>query len=251
MWQLLPPTALLLVVSAGLQADPLKAVVSLDPPWYSVLSEDRVTLKCQGSYKFGDNSTQWWHNGNLISNQTSSYLISAARIEDSGEYRCQTDLTARSDPVQLEVHTGWLLLQAVKSVFQEGDTISLRCNSWRNKTVYKVTYHQNGRSQKYFHQNSIFQILNATHNHSGSYFCRGLIGTLNTSSETINITVQGLEIPSIIQFPPWYEITFNLMMSLLFAVDTGLYFSTQRDLQSTMWRQGNRKARWNQRLQNK
>ena len=66
---------------------------------------DSVTLKCQGASPLGDNSTQWLHNGTLISSQT-SYVIKAASVENSGEYRCRTGLSELSDPVQLEVHMG-------------------------------------------------------------------------------------------------------------------------------------------------
>uniref|UniRef100_A0A8C6CKN6 Low affinity immunoglobulin gamma Fc region receptor III-A n=1 Tax=Moschus moschiferus TaxID=68415 RepID=A0A8C6CKN6_MOSMO len=148
MWQLLPPAALLLLVSADTRAADLsKAVVLLDPQWNQVLKNDRVTLKCQGDYPVEDNSTKWWHNGTLISSQTSSYFIADAKVEDSGEYKCQTGLSALSDPVKLEVHASLGNLQTVSSFY-----------------------------------------------------------------------------------PPWHQITFCLVMGLLFAVDTGLYFSVQRHL---------------------
>lgn len=83
-----------------------KAMVSLHPQWDRVLGNDSVTLTCQGAHPPGDNSTQWFHNGSSLSNQTSSYVIAAARAEDSGEYRCRTGLSGLSDPVRLEVHAG-------------------------------------------------------------------------------------------------------------------------------------------------
>uniref|UniRef100_A0A8C2NAI2 Low affinity immunoglobulin gamma Fc region receptor III-A n=1 Tax=Capra hircus TaxID=9925 RepID=A0A8C2NAI2_CAPHI len=149
MWQLLPPAALLLLVSADTPAaDPSKAVVLLDPPWNRVLKNDHVALKCQGDYRVEDNSTKWWHNGTRISSQTSSYIIADAKVEDSGEYECQTGLSALSDPVKLEVHIGPGTSQTVSSFF-----------------------------------------------------------------------------------PPWHQITFCLVMGLVFVVDTWLYFSVQRHLQ--------------------
>lgn len=81
-------------------------MVSLHPQWDRVLGNDSVTLTCQGAHPPGDNSTQWFHNGSSLSNQTSSYVIAAARAEDSGEYRCRTGLSGLSDPVRLEVHAG-------------------------------------------------------------------------------------------------------------------------------------------------
>lgn len=52
-------------------------------------------------------------------------------------------------------------------------------------------------------------------------------------------------------FPPWYQITFCLVMALLFAVDTELYFSVQRDLQSSAGDWKNCKVRWSQGPQDK
>ena len=92
--------------SLNTSADLSKAVVLLDPQWNQVLTNDRVTLKCQGDYPVEDNSTKWWHNGTLISSQTPSYFIADVKVKDSGEYKCQTGLSALSDPVKLEVHVG-------------------------------------------------------------------------------------------------------------------------------------------------
>ncbi|XP_060251294.1 low affinity immunoglobulin gamma Fc region receptor III-A isoform X1 [Ovis aries] len=229
----------------GLKPDPSKAVVLLDPPWNRVLRNDHVTLKCQGDYPVEDNSTKWWHNGTRISSQTSSYIIADAKVEDSGKYECQTGLSALSDPVKLEVRVDWLLLQATKWVVNVGEPIQLKCHSWKKTPVVKVQYFQNGRGKKYFHRNSDFYIPEAKLEHSGSYFCRGIIGTKNESSESVQIIVQGLGTSQTISsfFPPWHQITFCLVMGLVFAVDTWLYFSVQRHLQnSEEWRNG--KVTW-------
>ncbi|XP_027960479.1 low affinity immunoglobulin gamma Fc region receptor III-like isoform X1 [Eumetopias jubatus] len=246
MRQLLPSTVLLLLVSAGTQAaDLTKAVVVLEPPYSRILTFDSVTLKCEGTYPLGDNSTQWLHNGTLISNQT-SYFIKAASVENSGEYRCRKGLSELSDPVQLEVHMGWLLLWVPRQVFQEGEPIRLRCHSWKNKSVWNVQYFQNGKSKKFSYGNSDFHIPAATSKHSGSYFCRGLIGKKNESSEPVDIIIQGSAVPSPSPLLHWPQIPFSLVMVLLFAVDTGLYFAVQRDLHSSTRGWKNSKVSWKQ-----
>nr|XP_004479762.1 low affinity immunoglobulin gamma Fc region receptor III-B isoform X3 [Dasypus novemcinctus] len=237
MWQLLPPTALLLL-------DLPKAVVLLDPPWDRVLKDDSVTLRCQGTYPPGDNSTQWLLNGNLISNQDPSYLITEAIPENSGEYRCQTKLSTLSDPVQLRVHAGWLVLQSHRWVYQEGEPIQLRCHSWKNQKFQKVTYLQDGVPKKFFHNNSNLYIPKAALSDNGSYFCRGLIGIKNESSESVDILVQGTAVPSIsVLSPPWHQIAFCLLMGVLFAVDTGLYLSMQRHFRSSVGRLENHQTK--------
>ncbi|KAI5946210.1 Low affinity immunoglobulin gamma Fc region receptor III-A [Manis javanica] len=247
MGQLLPPMSLLLLVVAGMRAADLqKAKLLLDPIWDRVLRRDSVTLKCQGAHPTGNSSTtQWWHNDSLIPNEAPSYFIAAAEAPDSGEYRCQTGLSALSDPVRLDVHTSWLLLQAPQWVFQEGDPIRLRCHSWMNRTMHKVQYFQNGIGRMFFHNNSEFHIPKAALKHSGSYFCRGIIGTKNESSEAVNITVQATSSISAF-FLPWHQVMFCLVMGLLFAVDTGLYFSVQRDLRRLVKDRRSGKVTWSQ-----
>ncbi|KAM9244136.1 low affinity immunoglobulin gamma Fc region receptor II-like isoform 3-T3 [Dugong dugon] len=168
-----------------------KAVVNLEPPWINVLQGDYVTLKCHGANTSEDSSTQWFHRGDLIPTQVQSSYSFSATANSSGEHRCQTGQTSLSDPVQLEVFSDWLLLQTPRLVFQEGETIVLRCHSWKNWLLYKVTFYQNGKSKKFFGKNSNFTIPQANHNHSGDYHCTGMIGQNLHSSQPVTITVQG------------------------------------------------------------
>lgn len=82
--------------------------MTLYPQWVRVLEKDSVTLRCQGTFSPGDNSTKWFHNESLISHQDANYFIQSASIKDSGTYRCQTALSTLSDPVRLDVHMGEL-----------------------------------------------------------------------------------------------------------------------------------------------
>uniref|UniRef100_A0A8D0WFN2 Low affinity immunoglobulin gamma Fc region receptor III-A n=1 Tax=Sus scrofa TaxID=9823 RepID=A0A8D0WFN2_PIG len=233
--------------------DPPKSVVILDPPWDRLLEKDSVTLKCQGAYPPGDDSTEWRWNGTLISNKASSYSITDATVGNSGEYTCKTGLSAQSDPLRLEVYKGWLLLQAPRWVVQEGESIRLRCHTWKNITIQKVQYFQNGMGKKFSHQNFEYHIPNATLKDGGSYFCRGIIKNYNLSSEAVKVTVQGSKSPSPIPsfFLPWHQIIFCLVMGFLFAVDTGLYFSVRKVLRSSKedWRNG--KVTWSRDPQDK
>ncbi|XP_048212786.1 low affinity immunoglobulin gamma Fc region receptor II-b isoform X2 [Perognathus longimembris pacificus] len=167
-----------------------KAVVKLEPPWIQVLQEDNVTLTCQGPHSPGNHSTQWLHNGQAISALVQPSYNFQAKKNDSGEYRCQMSQTSPSDPVHLDVIADWLLLQTPQLVFQEGDTIVLRCHSWRNKLLSGITFYQNGISKKFSHSVSNFSIPNANLNHSGDYYCKGNIGRASHSSKSVAITVQ-------------------------------------------------------------
>uniref|UniRef100_A0A8C0XN94 Ig-like domain-containing protein n=1 Tax=Castor canadensis TaxID=51338 RepID=A0A8C0XN94_CASCN len=211
------------------------AVVKLEPPWIQVLQEDSVTLRCQGSHDLSNHSTQWFHNGSPIPTQVQPSYEFKAKINDSGEYRCQMIQTSLSDPVHLGVISDWLLLQTPQLVFQEGETILLRCHSWRNNLLNKIIFYQNGKSKKFSHFSGNLSIPKANHSHSGDYYCKANIGKTSYTSQSVTITVQGPEIPSTSLL--WYHVTFCLVMGLLFAVDTGLYLSVQSGLSSFMgWR---------------
>lgn len=85
----------------------------------------------------------------------------------------------------------WLLLQTPSLVFQEGEPIVLRCHSWRNRSLNKVIFFQNGRSKAFSHLRSHFSIPQAKLSHSGEYHCTGLIGQTVFTSQPVTITVQG------------------------------------------------------------
>ncbi|XP_070464380.1 low affinity immunoglobulin gamma Fc region receptor II-a isoform X1 [Equus przewalskii] len=250
LWLLQPLTVLLLLASAHTGAAGLpKAVVSLEPPWINVFREDSVTLKCQGAHTLEDHPTQWFHNGSPIPTQVQPSYSFKAQNSDSGDYRCQTGQTSLSDPVHLDVISDWLLLQTPRLVFQEGEPIHLRCHSWRSKPLYKVTFFQNGKSKKFSPVNSSYSIPQANLSHSGVYHCTGVIGQMLHLSQPVNITVQGPA--TVFFFLHWFQIAFCLVMGLLFAVDTGLYVSVQRDLPRSVGDGQNCKVRWSQSPENK
>uniref|UniRef100_A0A7N9C8P9 Low affinity immunoglobulin gamma Fc region receptor III-A n=1 Tax=Macaca fascicularis TaxID=9541 RepID=A0A7N9C8P9_MACFA len=190
LWLLQPLTVLLLLASADSQtAAPPKAVLKLEPPWINVLREDSVTLTCGGSQPDSD-STQWFHNGNRIPTHTQPSYRFKANNNDSGDYRCQTGRTSLSDPVHLTVLSEWLALQTPHLEFREGETIMLRCHSWKDKPLIKVAFFQNGISKKFSHMDPNFSIPQANHSHSGDYHCTGNIGYTPYSSKPVTITVQ-------------------------------------------------------------
>lgn len=217
----------LLSLSAALP----KAVVKLDPPWIQVLKEDMVTLMCEGTHNPGNSSTQWFHNWSSIRSQVQSSYTFKATVNDSGEYRCQMEQTRLSDPVDLGVISDWLLLQTPQRVFLEGETITLRCHSWRNKLLNRISFFHNEKSVRYHHYKSNFSIPKANHSHSGDYYCKGSLGSTQHQSKPVTITVQDPATTSSISLV-WYHTAFSLVMCLLFAVDTGLYFYVRRNLQT-------------------
>ncbi|XP_015985194.2 low affinity immunoglobulin gamma Fc region receptor II-a-like [Rousettus aegyptiacus] len=244
--RLLPPLpVLLLLASADREAGLPKATLSLDPPWVNVLQGDNVTLTCRGAPGPGSPATRWFHNGNFLETQAQSSYSLTANSSDSGNYTCHTAQTSLSDPVHLDVVSDWLLLQTPRLLFQEGEPIVLRCHSWKGWPLYKVTFFHNKTSRKFSHTDFIFSIPRANSSHSGKYHCTGFIRKSRHSSQAVSIAVRGPAVPSISPlFALWPQITFCLVMGLLFAVDTGLYFSMKRDLRRLMGDWTNGKVTW-------
>ncbi|XP_032497886.1 low affinity immunoglobulin gamma Fc region receptor II-b isoform X3 [Phocoena sinus] len=183
-------TALLFLAPVAGKHGLPKAVVNIQPAWINVLKEDYVTLMCQATNLCEGNLTLWFHNGSFIHSQNQSSYSFKASSNDSGDYRCQREQTSLSDPVHLYVTSDWLLLQTPSLVFQEGEPIVLRCHSWRNSSLNKVIFFQNGRSKTFSHLRSNFSIPQANLSHSGEYHCTGFIGQTMYTSEPVTITVQ-------------------------------------------------------------
>uniref|UniRef100_A0A8C9UPX1 Ig-like domain-containing protein n=1 Tax=Spermophilus dauricus TaxID=99837 RepID=A0A8C9UPX1_SPEDA len=214
------------------------AVITLQPPWVSVFQDEQVTLLCEGPQRPGDNSTRWFLNGTAIQTSTSKYSITAARVSESGEYRCQTGLSVPSDPVQLEIH--WLLLQISSRVFTEGEPLTLRCHAWKNKLVYNVLFYQNGKAFQFSPRNSEFTIQKTNTSHNGVYHCSGM-GRHHYTSEGVTVTVKGTYLFSVSGLqsptPVWFNILFYLSVGIIFLVNTVLCVTIHKELQ--------RKKKWN------
>ncbi|XP_032253105.1 high affinity immunoglobulin epsilon receptor subunit alpha [Phoca vitulina] len=226
---------LLLFSLDGMSADNSKPTVSLNPPWNRILKEDNVTLICYENNSLEVDSAVWTHN-NISLEETSSRLnIVKAQIQDSGEYRCQNNGSTPSElsePVYLRVFAEWLLLQASAEVLMEGESFRIRCHSWRNMTVKKVTYYRNGTALRYDYDNFDMPIANAQIRDSGSYFCTGWIQRLNQTSEPLNITVKkdSSNWNGHRSKYSWLQFLIPLLVVILFAVDTGLFILTQQQL---------------------
>ncbi|XP_036611374.1 low affinity immunoglobulin gamma Fc region receptor III-like [Trichosurus vulpecula] len=209
---------------------PPRAVLTLEPPWFNVLQGDNVTLTCDGFQTPGKNSIEWRHNGSAIPIHQDSYIIPAVFVEDSGEYQCQTEHTALSNSVQLQVSRDWLLLQAERLEFMEGDTMILRCHSWRSQPLHKVTYYHDNTALKFDSQTFNYIASPVNHTHSGSYYCKGNLGHTPRISATVIITVKDPTVPTASSSKIWFYIPFYLVMGILFAVDTGLYFTLKGEV---------------------
>ena len=72
----------------------------------------------------------------------------------------------------------------------EGESFLIRCHSWRNLNVKKVTYYRNGKFLQFWYDNYNITINNATETDSGTYYCTGWISKQNHISNFLNIVVR-------------------------------------------------------------
>ncbi|GAB5575471.1 low affinity immunoglobulin gamma Fc region receptor III-A isoform X2 [Prionailurus iriomotensis] len=256
MWLL---TALLLWVPAGAQADLTKAVITLQPPWVSVFQEENITLWCEGPHLPGNSSTRWFLNGTAFQTLTPRYRIAAASVSDTGEYRCQTGLSVPSDPVRLEIHRDWLLLQ--NSEFTILKTSLSHNGIYHCSGMGRHRYTSPGVSitvkgyfccetklllqrpglQLYFsfytgsktlmsrNTSSGYQILTAKREDSGLYWCEATTedGSIVKRSPELELQVLGLQTPT----PVWFHVLFYLSVGMVFLVDTILCMIIHKELQ--------------------
>ncbi|XP_041578558.1 high affinity immunoglobulin epsilon receptor subunit alpha isoform X2 [Vulpes lagopus] len=202
--------------------------VFMNPPWNTILKDDNVTLTCTGNNSLEVDSAVWLHNDITLQKTTSRLDIKKAQIQDSGEYRCRENRSVLSDPVYLTVFTEWLILQASANVVMEGETVLIRCHSWKNLRLTKVTYYKDGTPIKYWYENFNISISNVTTRDSGNYSCSGQIQQKDYTSKGLNIIVK--KEPTKQNKYSWLQFLIPFVVVILFAVDTGLFISTKQQL---------------------
>uniref|UniRef100_A0A8C8TBQ5 Fc receptor, IgG, high affinity I n=1 Tax=Peromyscus maniculatus bairdii TaxID=230844 RepID=A0A8C8TBQ5_PERMB len=176
-----------LAVPAGGQVT--RAVITLQPPWVSIFQKENVTLWCEGPHLPGDSATQWFIDSTLLQISTPRHSITKATFKDSGEYGCRTGLSMPSDPVQLEIHRSWLLLQASCRILTGGEPLTLRCQGWENKLGYNVIFYRNGKSF-HFSRDSEVTVPESNSSHNGIYHCSGMGRTQGYTSAGVSVTVK-------------------------------------------------------------
>uniref|UniRef100_F6VH40 Ig-like domain-containing protein n=1 Tax=Ornithorhynchus anatinus TaxID=9258 RepID=F6VH40_ORNAN len=195
MWLLV--ALVVLAAGNGRTAGAQKSRLTLHPKWVNVFIGDKVTLKCDDPNSLGNiTTTQWFRNGTALEIQTPSYSIRAAAFDDSGEYRCQMGDSHKSDVMRLHVSQDWLLLQTSGWVFLVGEPVDLRCRSWKDRPLTRVTFFKDQEIMKFVTKNSIFSIPHVTRNDRGSYHCTGHLGSQLFESLPINIIVQDEDRPA-------------------------------------------------------
>ncbi|XP_041875797.1 Fc receptor-like protein 4 isoform X3 [Corvus kubaryi] len=171
----------------------------VQPPWTPPVLWDRVTLTCQGSATAA--ATTWYKDGQRWWQLQGPDRF---RVTESGTYQCHRPGTGRSPTVS--VSDDWLVLQAPAWALLEGDTVTLRCRSWKDKPVTEVQFYRDGNDLGRSPWGTELFLSPLQLNNTGRYRCRGrvkdwMIQTL-TVSEPVTVTVHELFPVPVLEGPP-------------------------------------------------
>ncbi|KAM4755506.1 LOW QUALITY PROTEIN: Fc receptor-like protein 4 [Cyanocitta cristata] len=159
----------------------------VQPPWTPPVLWDRVTLTCQGSGTAG--ATTWYKDGQRWWLQG----LDRFRVAKSGTYQCDRPGTGRSPPVS--VSNDWLVLQVPARALMEGDTVTLRCRSWKDKPVTSVSFYHEEKQLQLLRDGTELSLSPLRLQDSGRYRCRGWVESSLPQgwkeSESVTVTVHG------------------------------------------------------------
>ncbi|KAM6999288.1 low affinity immunoglobulin gamma Fc region receptor III-like [Passerculus sandwichensis] len=141
--------------------------ILVEPPWTPPVLWDRVTLTCQGSGTAG--ATAWYKDGERWGQEGRDHFT----VTERGTYECYRPDTGRSPPVT--VSNDPLVLQVPVRALLEGDTVTLRCRGWKNRTVTSVSFYREGKELMGLPDGTELSLSPLQLNHSGRYSCRGWV----------------------------------------------------------------------------
>ncbi|XP_036612432.1 Fc receptor-like protein 6 [Trichosurus vulpecula] len=186
---LLKVALLLLALFIGKSDVITKPILSLQPPWTTVFSNQNVHLTCGHLDLMGLENILWYKEGKKFHQTSENTTV----ISESGQYSCGSQDSALSDPVTITFSDAWLILQAPYSVF-EGDAVILQCQGWKKAKLSQVTFHKSGKFLSFTKENKPLSIEAARIEHRGQYSCSGYVKNkkVNQSSESVILQVQEL-----------------------------------------------------------
>ncbi|KAM3918849.1 high affinity immunoglobulin gamma Fc receptor I-like isoform 2-T3 [Leptodactylus fuscus] len=117
-------------------------IVTFDPDWNKIFTGESITLTCDVDEDAEDATYHWFKDGYWI-HSGKTYIISSAQTSNSGNYQCQTSSGSKSDPVRLDVHNSYAILQAPLRVY-EGDNLTLRCHQYPGYPAKQTIFYKNG-----------------------------------------------------------------------------------------------------------
>ncbi|XP_073466544.1 low affinity immunoglobulin gamma Fc region receptor III-B-like [Aquarana catesbeiana] len=151
----------------------IKPVVTFTPNWGNILHYDDVTLTCDVPFTVPEEprTYQWYKDRRPIPGDQQRLHITSSRVEDRGDYQCQTIGGDISDPVFLNVTENFVILQRPPFAIYEGDPLTLRCHNWRFYNAINKKFYKDDQEVKSSESDSTFHIPNIMMSQSGLYKC--------------------------------------------------------------------------------
>ncbi|XP_077048040.1 Fc receptor-like protein 2 [Agelaius phoeniceus] len=175
---------------AGAQTTQLQ----VEPPWRPAVLWDRVTLTCQG---LGATSATTWYKDGQRWRQQGRDRLSVTR---SGTYTCDRPGTGLSPPVT--VLDDPLVLQVPARALLEGDTVTLRCRGWQENHLSRVRFYWDEKELRGSLRGTELSLSPLQLHHSGRYRCEGLVGSWQSRSAAVTVTVHELFSVPVLKGPP-------------------------------------------------
>ncbi|KAG5261162.1 hypothetical protein AALO_G00300740 [Alosa alosa] len=133
-------------------------ITGLSPPSTLTVSPNRnqhfdyssLSLSCEGSGKgwnlrsFSDQTLRELCPTDWRSEKGSSCSINSASPSDSGVYWCQSESGEQSNPVNITVHNGNVILESPVHPVTEGDPLSLRCRYRYQPSNISADFYKDG-----------------------------------------------------------------------------------------------------------
>ncbi|XP_041430457.1 Fc receptor-like protein 5 [Xenopus laevis] len=183
-------------------------VISFSPNWNPVVVDDSVTLTCNlDPNPEGEKRYSWYRDNRELSHYEKNYTIQHCSSNDRGNYQCQAGASEKSDAVRVDIG-GPIVLQAPSTV-REGDSLSLRCQSWSKDRFVYVQFYKDDTVMQPPGTGSVLQAGKALRSMTGTYRCAKLFDkhvTLTYSPKTF-IYVTGAGIKPVVSInPEWGNI---------------------------------------------
>uniref|UniRef100_K9J7Z2 Ig-like domain-containing protein n=1 Tax=Xenopus tropicalis TaxID=8364 RepID=K9J7Z2_XENTR len=178
----------------------VRPLVSFSPNWAVVLPGDSVTLSCNlDPVEPANHTYTWYKNGAIINKHQQSFEIQSASWVDRGHYQCQTNYSAKSDSLELEVSYDTVILQVPPRI-NEGDPLALRCHDRPGFDIQSTLFYKDNEAIEIPVTDSVLHLGKANRNMTGIYKCKGFYhGKMYWSSKRfISVTGNYTEIAIII-----------------------------------------------------
>ncbi|XP_071311794.1 Fc receptor-like protein 2 [Agelaius tricolor] len=166
----------------------------VEPPWRPAVLWDRVTLTCQGLG--ATSATTWYKDGQRWGQQGPEHLT----VTMSGTYTCDRPGTKRSPPVT--VLDDPVVLQVPAWALLEGDTVTLRCRGRQENHLSRVRFYREEKDLGGSLRGTELSLSPLELHNIGRYRCEGLVGSWQSRSAAVTVTVHELFSMPVLEGPP-------------------------------------------------